>query len=301
MRFGPSSRLDRFLAKPAKEKHRVLAWHVRNLLWHATGLWKKVRDCVPVLRRMEPGFLFLAWNDVVREAVLSGDFEKDERRFVERFLQPGMTVLDVGAYYGLYALTASAKVGSRGRVIAFEPSPLQRKRLRLHLWLNRYENVSVEDMALSSADGEHDFFVATGGAEGFSGLRFPDVSANVRSIRVNVMTVDKYLRQRTIPTVDFIKLDVEGGELDFFKGAENLLRQRKRPVILCELQDVRARAWGHTAEVTASFVESCGFRWFKPLPDGSLWRLPCDFHEYEGNFVAVPTERMDQIVETHYK
>jgi FkbM family methyltransferase len=246
---------------------------------------------------MESGFLFVVWNDAIREAVLSGQFENAERTFVQRFLRPGMVFLDVGAYYGLYALTASTRVGCSGRVIAFEPSPFQMKRLKWHLSLNRCKNVRVENIALGSGEGESEFFVATGGSEGFSGLRAPHVGAPVRSIRVKLTTLDSYLRRRSLRTVDFIKVDVEGGELDFFKGAENLLRQTIRPLILCELQDVRTEAWGHKAKDTAAFVKSFGFRWFKPLPDGSLANLPDNLDRYEGNLVAVPEERMAQVEE----
>lgn len=283
-------RIERFLEKPWREKGRILTAKTRSL-------WDQFQVNLPIVTRMKPGFLFVVWNDAVREATLSGDFEKAERKFVETSLRPGMVFLDVGAYYGIYSLTASAKVGSRGRVIAFEPSPFQRRRLRWHLWLNRCTNVTVESLALGSLDGESQFFVAGGGAEGFSGLRSPDVGASVRSIRVRVVTSDDYLRQHSIPTVDFVKVDIEGGELDFFKGAECLLKQNPRPLILCELWDVRAEAWGHRAKDTAAYVKNFGFQWFKPLHDGRLVRLPADPDRYDGNFVAVPTERMNEINE----
>jgi FkbM family methyltransferase len=283
-------RIERFLSKPWNEKRHVLSWKLKQL-------WVQSFLGIPVVKRMESGFLFIVWNDAIRQAVLSGQFENAERRFVERFLQPGMVFLDVGAYYGIYALTASNRIGSSGRVIAFEPSPLQFKRLRWNLLLNRCKNVRVENMALGNREGEVEFFAAKGGSEGFSGLRAPRVDALVRSIRVKLATLDNYLQRQAVGTVDFIKVDVEGGELDFFKGAENLLRQMPRPIILCELQDVRAEAWGHQAKDTAAFVKSLGYRWFKPLRGGSLARLQDNVGQYEGNFVGVPEERIAQVEE----
>ena len=38
-----------------------------------------------------------------------------------------MTVLDIGAHHGLYTLLASRRVGRTGKVVAFEPSPAERK------------------------------------------------------------------------------------------------------------------------------------------------------------------------------
>src|SRR5277367_1587873 len=54
-------------------------------------------------------------------------------RFLWKFLQPGMTFLDVGAHHGLYSIMAAKKLGRDGRVIAFEPSPRERQRTQLHL------------------------------------------------------------------------------------------------------------------------------------------------------------------------
>jgi hypothetical protein len=76
-----------------------------------------------------------------------------------------------------------------------------------------------------------------------------------------------------------------------------LLRQKTRPVILCELEDVRTEAWGYKAKDAAAFVASFGFRWFRPLSCGKLARLGDGCAQYERNFVAVPEERMTQFKE----
>ena len=279
-------RLERFLARTWTERRRIVSQKVREM-WRA----------VPKVRRMEPGFLFVVWNDSVREAVLSGEFESVERQFVERFLKSGMTVLDVGAYFGIYALTASVKVGPTGRIVAFEPADRQMRRLRWNLILNGFSNVHTEKLALSNVEGAAKFFAVTGGAEGLSGLRRPEVAATVRSVDVKTAILDDYLKQHAIPTVDLIKVDVEGGELDFFRGARTLLGQSNAPVILCELQDIRSRSWGHTARQTADFVRQFGYRWFRPLPGGSIAAMPEDPEAYEGNFVAVPAGRVESVKE----
>jgi len=66
-----------------------------------------------------------------------------ELRLLQRFLTPGMTVIDVGAHHGLYAILAARQVGATGRVIAFEPAPSVRRRLRWHLRLNGTERGST--------------------------------------------------------------------------------------------------------------------------------------------------------------
>src|SRR5713226_4814199 len=101
------SRISRFLDMPWQERRNALSFRIKRLQRQTLSL-------IPTIKRIEPGFLFVAWNDAVHDAILSGDFERTERRFVRRFLKPGMTVLDVGAYFGIYSLTASMKVGKSG-------------------------------------------------------------------------------------------------------------------------------------------------------------------------------------------
>src|SRR5260370_17294675 len=108
-------------------------------------------------------------------------------------------------------------------------------KLRLKWGLNGCVYGRVENLALRSTEGEAEFFVAIGGAEGFSGLRRPDVGAQVRSLRVRTAALDDYLREHSIEAVHFIKLDVEGGELDFFKGSSKFPGQTRPPGISAQL------------------------------------------------------------------
>jgi len=93
-------------------------------------------------------------NDVCSDAIFTDSFEKAEIHFVENFLKEGMTVLDIGAHHGFYTILASKKVGPSGRVIAFEPSPRERRRLLLHLKLNQCSNVKVEPSYVHSLSEE---------------------------------------------------------------------------------------------------------------------------------------------------
>ena len=134
-------RLYRFYRKPWHEK-------VRSVRFRFKRAWNHLLPFVPLPTRLPWGYLWLAYNDVCGDAIFIGSFfEEAERRFVDRFLRPGMVVLDLGAHHGFYTLLASRKVGPKGRVIAFEPSPRERRRLIWHLRLNRVSNVVVESFA----------------------------------------------------------------------------------------------------------------------------------------------------------
>ena len=85
-----------------------------------------------------------------------------------------MIVLDIGAHHGFYTLLASRKVGKKGKVIAFEPSPRKRRKLIWHCRLNRTDNVWIESCALGSFDGEAELFLVKGKETGCNSLRPPE-------------------------------------------------------------------------------------------------------------------------------
>jgi FkbM family methyltransferase len=290
---GKLPRAWRFLKKPRHEQLRSLRFRWTSLKFR----WAEIIANIPVPLLLPYGAWWLVRNDTTGRLVRKGQFESAELSFVERFLQPGMTALDLGAHHGLYTVLASKRVGRGGQVIAFEPSPRERKALRLHLLLNRCKNVSIQALALGDEEAESDLYVVDDWAAGCNSLRPPDVPAQTFTIRVQVARLDSWLAERRIDSVDFVKLDVEGAELAALKGASQLLSRQPRPVILAELQDVRTEPWGYRAKDAAAYVQSFGFRWFRLLSGGGLAPLPENLDQYEGNFVAVPEERMDQIKE----
>jgi FkbM family methyltransferase len=212
-------------------------------------------------------------------------------------LKPGMIVLDIGAHHGLYTLLAAKRVGRRGKVIAFEPSRRERRALYVHLVLNHCWNVSVQKLALGRADAEADFNVVQGEWTGCNSLRpiALDIPVPTQQVRVRVARLDEWLRRRNIDHVDFIKLDVEGGELDALEGAGSLLDRSRRPVILAEVQDVRTRPWGYTAKDLLRFLEAKGYSWFGLSDRGSMTVLDTSSSAFEGNYVAVPNELLSDV------
>lgn len=272
--------LRRFLAKPWPEK----MVSIRGRCLRVFGLFPT---------RLPFGDWWIAYNDYSGNAILAGRHETAERNFVEEFLRPEMTVLDIGAHHGLYTLLAARKVGPTGRVVAFEPSRRERQKLGLHMRLNRCVNVKVENFALGSSDGEADFFLVDGPNTGCNSLRPPNVEEPTKVVRVPVKTLDSYLNTRKIERVDFIKMDVEGAEWEALKGAVNLLERRPRPVILCEVQDIRTQPWGYRAKEVIEFLCCRQFSWFCLAPDGNLEALDVQQEKFDGNFLAVPQERLE--------
>ncbi len=113
----------------------------------------------------------------------------------------------------MYTLLASKRVGREDRVIAFEPSPRERRRLLRHISINGCSNVFVEPLALGDHAGEADLFLVEGRQDWCNSLCPPDVDERTCTVRVEVRPLDDVLRVLGVSRVDFIKLDVGGAEL----------------------------------------------------------------------------------------
>ncbi len=217
-------------------------------------------------------------------------------RFLWKYLQCGMTFLDIGAYHGLYSIIAAKKLGRDGRVIAFEPSPRERQRMRLHLRHNGTESVTLEPYALTAEVGIASLSVVVDGFTTMNSLRTPALDQITKEVKVETVTLDEYLRRERIDRVDLIKIDTEGGEVDAFRGAQHLL-ERIRPLIICEALDLVTRAWGYAAADILKLVRTYDYEWFDILVDGSTRpHQPKEEYWEVRNYLAVPREKRDQLV-----
>ena len=278
------AKLMHFLKAPNQEK-RIM---VRYRILQTRNNWL---PRLPLPVRTSWGAWWLAWNDVMGKQVFMHDYrEQGEQEFLLHFLQSGMTVLDIGAHQGNHTLLFSSQVGSEGLVVAFEPSPRELQRLKLHLAINRCRNVRVEPVAVGNNEVTEELFVCLGVETGCNSLRPPSVDDPIQKIEVPVITIDKYLEINEISKVDFVKIDIEGAELDALRGAAEMVDGLK-PSFLCELADMRTEPWGYHARDIYSFLQDRGYRWFSITQDGSV--TPCPYKEtFHDNLVAVHEERL---------
>jgi FkbM family methyltransferase len=203
------TRIARFLGSPARRQYLTVAHRARRIF---PGM------AIPL--RLPFKAWWLAEKSALDHELMYNEFESAEMGFVQKLLRPGMTVLDVGAHHGLYTLLAAKKVGRYGRVIAFEASPRECRRLERHVRFNRCSNVHIERCAVGSESGEADLFLVDGFQDWCNSLRRPDVPDPTYTVRVRVRRTDAVLAERRIAKVDFIKLDVEG----FYKGRRSFYK-----------------------------------------------------------------------------
>ncbi len=141
-----------------------------------------------------------------------------EKAFHELKPARGDVVLDMGAHIGSYSLRYSRLVGQEGRVISFEPDPENRRILSWNLRLNNAQNVQVRREALGDFTGEGKLRISS-----FPGQHsFVHSSKGIRQVSEIVVPVAK-LDDIRLDKVDFVKMDVEGYELNVLRGGEKTI------------------------------------------------------------------------------
>jgi FkbM family methyltransferase len=151
---------------------------------------------------------------------------------LQRHLRPGMTFYDVGANIGFFSLLAARIVGPAGRVVAFEADPEVAQRLRQHVERNQFSTISAEQKAVWSETRPMFFARTDPETSPDRGLGHVVTASAAGAIPVQAISLDDFLQ--TSPTPDFLKCDVEGAEVEVFRGAHRLLN-KIRPILLCEM------------------------------------------------------------------
>lgn len=161
--------------------------------------------------------------------ILTDSYEPESMRIIPKLIKDGMTVMDIGANVGVYALRLAKLVGEKGRVFAFEPTSYVFPRLIRNIELNNFNNIISEKIALSDTYAQNQLACIR------SSFKVGDsCSGNPASELISFVTLDDYVRARGIERVDFIKLDVDGYEYKVIRGALEVINKFS-PLILLEL------------------------------------------------------------------
>jgi FkbM family methyltransferase len=212
-----------------------------------------VQVCVPFLLNQITPYVLLEQED----------WFEDEIRFVRKWLRPGMRVVDVGANYGVYTLSAAQAVGASGAVWAFEPTPECRRFLERSLSLNAASQVTLSPLAISDSAGEVPFLLTRSPEEN----SIAAAASSAGAVRLPASSLDVVAEQCGWGEIDFLKLDVEGHELQAVRGGRAFLGSRS-PLVMLE---VRAAAKFDFS--AARLLVGMGYQLYRLLP-GPLVLVP---------------------------
>lgn len=266
--------------------------------------------------------------DLLHQGICIPDYEKVLTNGYSRLIEPGNVVFDVGAHTGIHLDRFVELVGGQGRVFAFEPLPGLAR-----LLTRRYgedPRVTVKALALSSRPGAATFRILEN-VLSQSGLKQRGLGDDVVVIQLPANRIARGVLRRAIQAfgrysignwafrrgyiiardfsvkldtidaqaaslerLDFIKLDVEGGEMDCLRGAEATVA-RHRPFISVE--------YGHAGYSVYGETNLSLFNWARErryllsdlfgniVEDESEWLQVCDVSYWD--YFMLPQERHD--------
>lgn len=184
---------------------------------------------------------------------------------MRQLLKPGMTFVDIGANIGLYSVIAAHCVGPTGRVFAFEPQQGLAERFWENMKLNRLDNVIHEPVALGRTPGTATLFQLSGD-DGRATLRLrPEERSVGRVAVVTVRTLSDVLREHEVVSVDGMKIDVEGGELDVLEGSQDWMTVAPPRFIIFECIKMLLARFGHRSQDLIDFLRGYGYTVYRPL------------------------------------
>lgn len=237
----------------------------------------------------------LRW--IKRRFGVDPDYETILERGYRSLVGRGAVVADVGGSKGRHAVPLLDCIGPDGRLYVFEPLPADFKALKKAF--RRDNRVIVENVALSDRAGREPFVFAEGD-EAESGLRRrrynrPD-RVRPREIQVDVDTLDNRLGD--LDRLDYIKIDIEGGEIDCLKGGALVIR-RCRPLISVEYGAESYEAYGNEKRTLFDLARSFGYvlmdLFGNPIETPELWMEVCDRAYWD--YWLVPAERLADVTQ----
>ena len=191
-----------------------------------------------------------------------GQLAAKECAFILSHLEDDAVCIDIGAHCGAWTLPLSAKV-IRGHVFSIEALPYYARLLRMLLRLLGRRNVTVLNCAATETVCELQLVWRDENGRRLTGLTHlaGRVETTANTITVRGRPLHDIVARELWPKIGFIKCDVEGAELQVFKGARRLL-EAARPWVYSEIDDTFCRRYGHTAADVFQFFTELGYQAF---------------------------------------
>lgn len=229
---------------------------------------------------------------LTRAVIRRGLWEQLETKAFLKLLGPGDVVVDAGANFGHYALTAAHVVGPEGLVLAFEPHPDVFALLEENRSLLPDDNLIAEQAGLGMQNITMEIYSdsANPGGHSFHAWNLRDNDGT--SHHVPVYSLDSYLSGKFPERpIKVIKIDVQGFEMDVLKGAIQTI-DRDRPAVLCEVTPEALQKAESGVNELLHFFEGRSYKAILLLPDQNR-EVSMTFSELEGFFLQSNAEYHD--------
>lgn len=222
-----------------------------------------------------------------------GEYEKAITDIVVSILGSGKNkvFIDAGANFGWYTTIFRKYAGSEGSVHSFEPVPATFANLeRNYELMGSPANVRINNLALGDEEKEITINLFDGLPSGHASISDQHRDDAV-PVKAKMVTLDSYLQENRVGNVDFVKVDIEGAEMMFLKGADKLFNQAVPPIWLMEMALNQTKNFGYLPEELIQFMRSrAGYDFYK-IDEVNCKLIPIegfDDDDIGANVVCIP-------------
>lgn len=238
-----------------------------------------------------------------RDIYFTGQYDSWIINRLLNVLGTGNTILDVGANIGFYAVAFghhSRKFSKQYSIYAFEPVKANFERLSRNLEINQLSDVKIKVFNLALGNKEGDIHLKIGIPSQLSStnnavlIKNEDENDGSLTCSSKITKLDVFVLENNIQTCDLIKVDIEGGELDFFLGGKKFIN-KCRPIILSEFNPPQANKFGYSFREISDLASTWNYNLFQQtrnkkfvLIEDSLLNLT--------NFLMIPREKSNSVL-----
>lgn len=208
-------------------------------------------------------------------------YDRKTLLYIKRLIRKGDIIVDIGANIGSMTIPLAYHAGPSGKVFAFEPGPIFFDRLAENIIENPQLSDCVEciNLGLSEATG----FM-------YYNRRNAVLSNRKNGLKVSVTTLDEFLKNKLSQKLDFIKIDVEGMELEVIRGALDIINNFK-PIILLETL-VKKDTHGKIKRIL-NLLRNFSYEFFEiDIPEAQLTNDPQEFNFIPTYYPDLPCDTL---------
>lgn len=242
--------------------------------------------------------IFLYPNDGAARLTYYFDYHEPEIfAFLERFLlitkekENEIIYCDIGANIGLYSLFAAKRIGSKGKIISFEPQPVTYKRFIENIKLNNFKNI----LPVSKAVGDVNGFIAIKESTDSAKTFVSKTNVDKAESQVEMVSFSNFLNNNKIGKVDYLKIDVEGFEFYVLQGMKEFLIKTPPKIIQIELYEEFLKRNGSSVKQTLDFLYDLEYTFWK-LDGISLKLYECK-NNFSGDLFLIKKENIEVLSE----
>jgi len=198
----------------------------------------------------------------------------------------GGEVLNIGANNGNFTIDFAMLVGDSGKVHSFEPQRIIFYQLCGNVFMNGLTNVYCHNVALCDDDIELKIDAPNYYQKGFVNFGDVGVCSEQNTEKDYELVRGITLDSMSFNDVRFIKMDIQGYELQALKGSIKTIKKH-RPIIILEIEDAQLKKYGQSSDMVISFLERQDYSVIQ-LNKGMA------YHSSSGycvDYVAIPKEK----------